>query len=96
MTHTLRRDTTSSEGAEPSSTVCPECFSANSFARQEIVEPVTDGTNTALVHVEASVCAVCGYALIGPESARKIEDAYARLTRGEVDGMAAVGVTYQA
>lgn len=38
----------------------------------------------------------CDYTLIGPESARKIEDAYARLTRGEVDGMTAIGVTYQA
>ena len=78
------------------SSTCPECFSTNSFKGEAIVEPVTDGVNTVLARVEASVCAVCGYALIGPQSARKIEDAHARLVHGEVGDMTAAGITYQA
>lgn len=96
MAHTLRRATNTSEDAQPpDAATCPECLSASSFEREHIVEPVTDGINTALVQVEASVCSVCGYALIGPERARKIEDVYARLKRGDVGDMTAVGVTYQ-
>lgn len=96
MTHTLRRTMNASDDPQPGPITCPECFSTDSFAREEIVEPVTDGVNTVLVRVAANVCAVCGYALVGPESARAIEDAYARLVRGEVGDMTAVGVTYQA
>lgn len=96
MTHTLKRAANSSEDAPTELGPCPECFSTNSFQREAIIEPVTDGVNTALVHVDASVCNVCGYALVDMEGARKIEDAHARLKRGDVGSMTAVGVTYQA
>lgn len=94
------RDTVSRSASERTEddvrgSICPQCFSHDSFHVEEVEEPVHAGTNTALVRVRASVCQVCGYRLVDVSNMRKLEQVEERLERGDVTGMKPVGITYR-
>ncbi|MEW6233903.1 MAG: YgiT-type zinc finger protein [Candidatus Omnitrophota bacterium] len=73
---------------------CPRC--GGEVMEKEVTEVLYGGVNTAILHVAAGVCLVCGERLYAPEMVRKFEEIELKLEQQNTSEFMPLGRSYRA
>ncbi len=74
---------------------CYICGNDDAYELRELEEPVTIGSNTALVCIHAAVCRYCGERVLDLPNRARLEQVRNQLAHGDVSDFEPVGVTYR-